>query len=139
MAAFPDQTFAGTVIAISPTIDSKTRTAKVRIAPVDATGILRGGMSTTVAVQTQVAPDAVVIPQGALLQRNGQQIVFTPTAGTAHMNVVQTGIANPAEIQILDGIQAGDQVILPGSIDLADRVAVAPTSPPTAVLQPGSN
>src|SRR6202011_2077528 len=101
------------------------------IAPVDASGVLRGGMSTTGAVQTQVAPDAVVIPQGALIQRNGQQVVFTATGGTPHMNVVQTGIATPAEVQILGGIQAGDQVILPGSIDLADGLAVTPTSLPT--------
>ncbi len=55
------------------------------------------------------------------------------------MNVVQTGIANPTEVQILSGVQAGDLVILPGSIDLADGLAVAPTSPPTAAIQTGTD
>ncbi len=65
--------------------------------------------------------------------------MLTADGGTAHVNVVQTGIANAAEVQILDGIQPSDQVILPGSIDLADGLAVNSTSPPTAAIQPGTN
>jgi membrane fusion protein (multidrug efflux system) len=136
---FPDQTFAGTVIAISPIVDAKTRTAKVRIAPTDPSEQLRGGMSTSVRIQTQMATDAIVIPQGALRERNGQQIVFTADAGVARMNVVRTGVANIAEVQILEGIQPGDHVILPGSIDLTDGLAVAAAPPPTAAIQPGTN
>src|SRR5205807_1797550 len=136
VTAFPDQPFTGTVIAISPIVDAKTRTAKIRIAPTDPSGQLRGGMSTSVSIQTQTATDAIVIPQGALRQRNGQQIVFTAEAGVTRMNVVRTGVANIAEVQILEGIQPGDQVILPGSIDLTDGLAVAVAPPPTAAIQP---
>ena len=46
---------------------------------------------------------------------------------------------NIAEVQILEGIQPGDQVILPGSIDLTDGLAVAVAPPPTAAIQPGTN
>ena len=96
-------------------------------------------MSTSVSIQTQTATDAIVIPQGALRQRNGQQIVFTADAGVTRMNVVRTGVANIAEVQIVEGIQPGDQVILPGSIDLTDGLAVAVAPPPTAAIQPGTN
>jgi hypothetical protein len=55
------------------------------------------------------------------------------------MNVVRTGLANASQVQIVDGVQPGDLVILPGSVDLVDGLAIAPTAPPTIAVQLGSN
>jgi len=82
---------------------------------------------------------AITVPQAAVLQRNGQKIVFTVTDGRAQMHPVETGLSDATSIQITSGVQAGDTVILPGSITLADGVAVITSSgPPSAVEQPGA-
>jgi multidrug efflux pump subunit AcrB len=72
--------------------------------PNNPDGNLRAGMSTDVVIQTAHAADAVVVPQGALIQRNGQQFVFTNVDGRAKMQVVQTGLAN-ASPQSLDQLK----------------------------------
>ncbi|HEX6513897.1 MAG TPA: hypothetical protein VF157_16455, partial [Chloroflexota bacterium] len=94
---------------------------------------LRAGMSATVKIQTSQQQNVVLVPRDAVIQRNGQQIVFLDQAGRAKMVTVQTGLSDDKQVQLLGGVDAGAMVILPGSIDLADGDAVQPVaSPPPA-------
>jgi HlyD family secretion protein len=135
-AAFPGQPFDGAIKAINPTVDTKTRTASVHVVPNDPAARLRAGMSTDVVIQTAYADDAIVVPQTALQQRNGQQFVFTDVDGRAKMQVVQLGIGNASAVQITSGVQAGDTVILSGSITLSDGDFVVASAPATTALEP---
>src|SRR5207253_9164527 len=61
--AFPNKTFTGTVRSIAPTIDSKSRTAAVRVEPADgANGQLRAGMFARLTIVTAEKPNALVVP-----------------------------------------------------------------------------
>jgi len=124
----------GRVLLVAPAADPKTRKFTVRVVPAGVDSPLRAGMSATVKIQTGQQQNAVLVPKDAVIQRNGQQIVFLDQSGRAKMTVVQTGAADDKQVEITRGVQAGDLVVLPGSVDLADGDAIAPanTPPPPA-------
>src|SRR6202165_4910289 len=132
VAAFPGQPFDGVLRAINPTLDTKSRTASVHVVPNNPDGKLRAGMSTDVVIQTAHAEDAILVPPAALQQRSGKQFVFTAVDGRARMQLVNIGLSNASAIQITSGVQAGDTVILPGSITLSDGQAIVAAGPPTS-------
>jgi len=92
-----------------------------------------------VVIQTARVDDAIIVPPAALQQRSGQQFVFTAVNGRAAMQPVKIGLANASAVQITSGVQAGDTVILPGSVTLSDGEAVvASVQPTTADAQPAT-
>ena len=65
--AFPQQTFTGSVKSIAPTVDSKSRTAAVRIEPKDDGSKLRAGMFAQLSIVTAEKQDALIVPKQAVL------------------------------------------------------------------------
>ena len=74
--AFPSQSFAGTVRSIAPTIDTKSRTAAVRVEPKEDDSKLRAGMFARLNIVTAEKQDALIVPRTAVL---------TGATGTASM------------------------------------------------------
>ena len=124
----------GKVWLVAPAADAKTRKFTVKLVPAAADTSLRAGMSATVKIQTGQQEKAVLVPKDAVIQRNGQHIVFIDQAGRAKLVTVETGLTDERNVQILRGIEPAQMVILPGSIDLADGDAVqaASTAPAAA-------
>ncbi len=116
----------GKVTQIAPSADTKTRKFSVKVQPTDANANLRSGMSATVSIQTGTVNGAVLVPKDAVVQHNGQLVVYTDNDGRAKMNPVQTGASDDKNIQITSGLQTSAKVILPGSLTLTDGDAVAP-------------
>ena len=65
--AFPQQTFTGSVKSIAPTVDSKSRTAAVRIEPKDDASKLRAGMFAQLSIVTAEKQNALIVPKQAVL------------------------------------------------------------------------
>ena len=123
------QPVAGEVFFVSPVADVKTRQFTVKVEPSSPTPVLRSGMSATIEIQTGKRQNAVLAPKDAVIQRSGQEIMFLDQSGRAKMVVVRIGLSNGSEVQILKGVQPGEQIILPGSLNLADGDTVAAASP----------
>jgi hypothetical protein len=87
-------------------------------------------------IQTAHAENAIIVPPAALQQRSGKQYVFTAVDGRARMQLVNIGLSNASAIQITSGVQAGETVILPGSITLSDGESIVASSPPTTAAAP---
>jgi len=128
---------SGKVSEIAPAADTKTRKFQVKVVPAGASA-LRAGMSATVSIQTGQQNQALLVPKDAVIQRNGQQVVFTDELGRAKMNVVQTGLSNDTQIQITNGLSPNAKVILPGSLNLADGDAVSSAPGPGPVTSNSS-
>jgi hypothetical protein len=79
---------------------------------------VRIGMSATGEVETLRRPNALVIPRRALIEDNGQTFVQriiggqTPTTGAPQTEriAVRIGVRTEDVVEILDGLQEGDQV-----------------------------
>ena len=66
----------------------------------------------------------IVVPRKAILLRNNRPVVFTWEAGFAKWNYVSLGAENGEVIEILEGIQAGSEVIISNNIQLANNTPV---------------
>ncbi|MGH2461076.1 MAG: efflux RND transporter periplasmic adaptor subunit [Chloroflexota bacterium] len=132
---------AAKVFEVAPTADAQTRKFTVKVAPTQPASPLRAGMSATVSITTGGQQNAVLIPKDSIIQRGGEQVVFTDVNGRAAMSTVQTGLSDDRNIQITSGLKAGARVILPGSLDLADGDAVvaAPGLSATPVATPAAS
>jgi cobalt-zinc-cadmium efflux system membrane fusion protein len=113
--AFPGVTFSGRVILISSVVNPDTRGVQVRTEVSNADGRLKPDMFANVEIITDVRRAAISLPESAVLDDGGKKIVFVQTDKGYEKHIVTTGIQNGDRVEILDGLQAGDKVVVKGS------------------------
>jgi RND family efflux transporter MFP subunit len=114
----------GTVRAVAPVVDRKTRLGTVYVTLPPNSG-LKPGMFARVEIAAYRTA-ALAVPQGALVWRNGQNAVFAIRDGTASLRPVKTGLRQDGWIGITEGLAAGERVAVAGAGFLkdGDRVRV---------------
>lgn len=113
--AFAGATFTGRVILVSTVVDPESRTVKVRTEVPNRDGRLKPDMFANVEIITDVNREAISIPQSALLDDNGQKVVFVATPSGYEKRPVTTGIQSDNRVEIRDGLKAGDKVVVKGN------------------------
>lgn len=119
-----DTTIAGTVTAVSPVIDPTTRSGRVTVALPPIQG-LRPGATARIEVVTAELPDLLLIPEEAVLVRDGDQMVFVVSDGRADWRDIVTAGSGRGLIAVTDGVSEGEQVITGGHYSLAHDAPVA--------------
>ena len=76
LSYLPDRKFRGRITYIYPTVDEKTRTARVRMEFHNPGLFLKPGMFATVEVHAELEPDALLIPDTAVLRSGDKNTVF---------------------------------------------------------------
>jgi HlyD family secretion protein len=122
--AYADEPFPGTVRRLAPTIDPSSRSGAVEIALANPGFRLRPGMFAKVTLVLAEREDVVIVPRDALRPDGAETTVFVVRDGTAHRQPVSTGLMNDALAEILDGLAAGDEVVLSGHTNLQDQAPV---------------
>jgi len=127
----------GRVRAVSPGVDSSKRTGTIYV-ELPEPGGLKAGAFVEGRVVTDTSP-ARVVPAAAVVVRDGYPYVFTvdPRSAVAQRVRVRTGERIGPVVEILDGVQAGVQVVVQGAGFLSDgdhvHVVSAPAvGPPVA-------
>ncbi len=114
-AAYSDRVFRGTVSSVDTRIDPVSRTVIVRSIVDNREGLLFPGMFLTVSLLRQDL-EVLMIPEQAIVPERSQQFVWVvDSAGIANLREVRTGRRRPGEVEILDGLSAGDTVIIEGT------------------------
>ena len=113
--AFPGSTFSGKVILVNSVVDPDTRTVKVRTEVPNPDGRLKPDMFANVEIITDVNRAAISIPQSAVLNDNGQTVVFVAEGKGYQKRQVHTGIQNGDWVEIIDGLNAGDKLVVKGN------------------------
>ena len=113
--AFPGATFSGRVILINSVVDPDTRTVKVRTEVANPDGRLKPDMFANVQIVTALNRTAISIPQSAVLNDEGKTIVFIAKGNGYEKRQVQAGIQNNDRVEIVDGLTAGDKVVVKGN------------------------
>jgi cobalt-zinc-cadmium efflux system membrane fusion protein len=121
VTAFPQSTFSGRVILINSVLDPETRTVKVRTEVANPDGRLKPDMFANVQIVTDVNRAAISIPQSAVLNDEGKAIVFVAEGNGYQKRQVQAGIKNNDRVEIVDGLTAGDKVVVKGNYLLLEQ------------------
>lgn len=116
----------GTVYAIDPQIDPSTRTLMVRAITPDNKNNLFPGAFTHVSLELEELPNAYFIPAEAVIPGLEEKNVFVIEDGVAVSRAVETGSRTATLVQILFGLQAGDQVITSGLQQIRSNQPVEP-------------
>jgi membrane fusion protein (multidrug efflux system) len=133
VAAYPGETFRGEVYFIDPQVDLTTRTVLVKATHPNDEGRLHPGMFGNLDLILRVKDSAVVIPESALVQQGDQASVYIIDASNLAQQVaVKIGTRLAGQLEVLEGLKGGEQVIYeglqkigPGAPVLADAPAGA--------------
>jgi len=119
--ALPDKTYAATLSEINPSVDANGM-VQVRLKIARPMGLLPGmNVEASVSVPQK---KAVVVPKAAVVLRGGRSVVFTYENGLAKWNYVTTGLDNGREIEIIEGIKAGMEVITSNNLQISHDASV---------------
>lgn len=122
---YPGQVFEGTVSRINPSVNATTRTFSVEITIPNKDEVLRPGMSTRASfVMSQ--RESVMIPAEAVKKQTGssQRFVFVINEGKAEHRFVKDGRRVGTDIEIFEGVKAGEKVAITGVEKLMDGKSV---------------
>ncbi|MEX0941341.1 MAG: efflux RND transporter periplasmic adaptor subunit [Pseudomonadales bacterium] len=123
--AYPDVPLTGTVNSIGSRVDPVTRTVTVRAHINNDQRLLRPGMLLTVNLILQ-RDQALVIPEEAIVPIQDRQYVFTiDERGAAVQKEVKVGRRQPGFVEILSGLEEGEEVITQGIIKIRPGSKVA--------------
>lgn len=116
-AAWPDETFAGEVVQISPRVDPVSRAVTIRAEIANDELRLRPGMLMLVDL-IRAERDGLMVPESALNPRGDRQFVFRLDGDRAEEVEVQVGARRPGMAEILSGLQQGDRIVIEGGMRL---------------------
>lgn len=124
--AYPDQAIAGHIEQIayeSETINNVT-VYKVNVLLDSVPAFFRSGMSATVNFTLEERTNVLSLPLTAIKKSNGQTYAFVQQDGAVTAVKVQTGLENNVNLELLSGLNEGDEVVIPTTkmvTDLLDR------------------
>ena len=120
--AFRGREFTGEVRTIFPNLDEKTRTLLVEALVPNSEGTLKPGLFANVTLYTGQAKEAVLVPITALLYEEAKVKVFVEEEGKAREKVVKLGSKYGELMEVVEGLQAGEKVVVAGQQNLSEGV-----------------
>lgn len=132
--ALPDTVFEGKITTVNPALNRMSRSARVTIEIRNPGNRLKPGMFARVKIATSSKKDVVVVPASAVVNRDGEQIVFTvenkaaPFQTKPQIVKVHTGIVNDESAEIISGLQEGAVVLTDNNISLLEKTDIEVTS-----------
>lgn len=136
-SARPDA-LPGLVSYVYPTVDDRTRTGRVRVELPNPGLALKPGMFASVEIRVEVAADAVLVPEQAVLRSGNDNHVFVALAGGRFepRPVTLGGSGEGGLCQVLSGLQPGETVVTSAQFLLDSesrlRAGMAKMTPPPA-------
>ena len=129
--AMPGEVFAAEVVELSPVLDPASRTMRIqlRLKPGEDGQVdfrIRPGMFATISLVTNSRVDVPVVPRTSLIQTYGTWIVFVipKDSSAAERREVTIGLEGEHIVEILAGLEAGEQIVSEGQNFLTDGDSV---------------
>ena len=130
----PDRSFTGTITRSTLALDPSTRSLLVELDLPNPDHALRPGTYAELALDLREIPDALVLPPQAVISGQKGKSVFIIVQGKAKSVPVQTGITNGTWIEITNGLDGSEDVVVVGKRKLLEGspVQAAPFKMPDA-------
>jgi RND family efflux transporter MFP subunit len=111
-----DKTFKGVVDSVSSVPHSVKRNYAVKITLDNKDNLIKSGMFAEVDLATTSKDGVICIPARALVPRGNETVVFTVDKDQRAREIkITTGITNEQKVEVVKGLQAGQQVITRGN------------------------
>lgn len=125
VAALPGKEFTGRVDFVDPVVQLPGRTILVKAVVPNSRGDLQAGMFIEASLATATRPNAVVVPEDAVIPLQGATYVWVVAAGKAARRQVELGVRTPGFVETRSGVETGEQVVVGGQERLSDGAPVA--------------
>jgi membrane fusion protein (multidrug efflux system) len=106
--------YDATVIATEEGIDTSTRNLKVRAIVNGQSKDFISGAFANVTLRLNENKNALLIPTQSIIPQEDNKTVIVAREGKAHFVTIKTGIRQASNIEIVDGLQAGDSIVTSG-------------------------
>jgi len=137
VAPFPDESFDGQVTIVSPTIDPRSRTLRVKAQLANRDGQLRPGLFARIDLGVALRPAVPMVLEEAVLRRAEGSIAFRTRGDNRVERVaVETGTHHAGYVEVVKGLAPGDLVVARGGDRLSDGQVVVPRNPDGTLLAP---
>lgn len=137
--ALPGESYRGTVSAVDPVVSTDGRALSVRALIRNEEDKLRPGLFGRVEIVTATRR-SILLPESAIVvSPEGGNAVFEVVDGKAKMTPVRIGERRPGEVEILEGVEDGDVVIVAGQLRVQDGGEVEIVEPAGGASPAGAN
>lgn len=125
VAALPGKEFAGRVDFVDPVVQLPGRTILVKAVVPNPKRELQAGMFIEARLATAVRPNAVIVPEDAVIPLQGANYVWVVATGKATRRQVELGVRTPGFVEVKSGVEADEQVVVGGQERLGEGAPVA--------------
>jgi len=123
--AYPDKVFAAKVSSVWPALDAATRSLQVEIRLENPGLELKPGMFGKVDLIMARKTSVIVIPYDSVTGgKVNPAFVYTVNDGVAHKHVVELGIIQADRVEVVSGLDEGEELVVNGMTYLKDGIPV---------------
>ncbi|HAN17793.1 MAG: hypothetical protein A2X13_08580 [Bacteroidetes bacterium GWC2_33_15] len=119
-----EKTYWAKVYAVEPKVDPQTRTIAVRAMYENKDEELQPGRFVSIQLVIREKKNAVQIPTQAIIPEMGGERVFVVKMGRAISTSIKTGLRTENNIEIIEGVEPGDSVVISGIMQLRHDMPV---------------
>ncbi|MDA8016953.1 MAG: efflux RND transporter periplasmic adaptor subunit [Thermoanaerobaculia bacterium] len=121
--AYGERRFGAEVLRMSPVVDPASGTVEVTL-EVNGEAVLRPGMFASVFLEMDRRSDALVVPKAALALDSLGSTMYVVRDGAAQRRDLTIGFRNDDLLEVVEGVEAGEMVVIVGQDGLADGTPV---------------
>lgn len=120
----PDDTLRGVISELSPAINAETRTFKGKLLIQNDNLLLRPGMFVKANIVVDKADSSIIIPKETVASNRQRKYVYIVEKNTAILRDIKTGLEDENNIEVLDGLNVNDQLVVKGFETLKENSKV---------------
>jgi len=129
-----DEPIEGKITVVSPALDPNSTTVEIWLEAKNPKQQLKPGTSVQLSLTAKTVKDALVVPATAVISAadGNPAVMIAASDGRAHQKPVKLGIRQDDDVQILEGVSAGDKIVATGAYGLADNTKIIAATPAEA-------
>jgi membrane fusion protein (multidrug efflux system) len=116
--------YSAKIAAINPSVDSVSRNVTARATLGNKDNVLRPGMFAQVSLPLGREESALLVPENSVMKDGDRSFVFVVKGGRADQRSVVLGLKEGENVQVVDGLEEGEQVVTEGLFKIYDGAPV---------------
>jgi membrane fusion protein, multidrug efflux system len=114
------KTISGRVTQVDMSLNSNMQAFGVVVEFDNSANTFKSGVNAEIVIRSQIGRNTIVVERKNIFKQANESVVFVASNGTASKRVVKVGDATGVAVQIVSGLNEGDQLITEGQMLLTD-------------------